>query len=415
MVELGVMAKRDRQHLFEDELGSHICAEQKSFERFVRLPTLKFDGTIREMDYEFLTECQDRLFNMFTEAFLERFVTNNLRNQCRDELDRLDKGSLSISEYEAHFHDLTHFAMLSIPTEFERVCKLVKGFACYLQEATSSLVLSGGTFQSIIDHARMIENFRHARQGSSAKTFCRQGQLSGHLSISRDYSGQFSQGYKDHRSNLNPSYNWEGCVSHHGNYDTISPDERNIWSLAHEDPYEHLRNLEVDRDSGWKDWLAGPWGDREVEKYRYVPPHDHPRPRELSGSEGGHTEDMFARIYNKVEGFDKVLKVVSILILFISASSPELADPIGRYTFLLVMARTKGNNVVYSDTESDRVLSASSSQKKQKGISINEPSKASNDQKTNPWTLTSKGKKERKHIAKKQGKKERKLCVLSQL
>jgi len=44
---------------------------------------------------------------------------------------------------------------------------------------------------------------------------------------------------------MNPSYNWEGCVSHHGNYDTISPDERNIWSLAHEDPYEHLRNLEV--------------------------------------------------------------------------------------------------------------------------------------------------------------------------
>ncbi|KAH0646431.1 hypothetical protein KY285_034356 [Solanum tuberosum] len=42
------------------------------------------------------------------------------------------------------------------------------------------------------------------------------------------------------------------------------------------------------------------------------------------------------------------------------------------------------------------------SQKKRKGLSINDPSKASNDQNTNLWTFTSRGKKERKHIAKKQ-------------
>ncbi|XP_055830852.1 uncharacterized protein LOC129899876 [Solanum dulcamara] len=61
----------------------------------------------------------------------------------RDEFDRLEQGSLSVSEYETRFHELSHYAISSIPTKFERIHKLVKGFTGYLQEATSSLVLSG--------------------------------------------------------------------------------------------------------------------------------------------------------------------------------------------------------------------------------------------------------------------------------
>ncbi|KAG5599933.1 hypothetical protein H5410_031303, partial [Solanum commersonii] len=58
---------------------------------------------------------------------------------------------------------------------FDRIRKLVKGFASYLQEETTSLVLSGGIVQSIIDHARMIESIWHARQGNCTKRFLRQG------------------------------------------------------------------------------------------------------------------------------------------------------------------------------------------------------------------------------------------------
>ncbi|KAG5599269.1 hypothetical protein H5410_030639, partial [Solanum commersonii] len=39
--------------------------------------------------------------------------------------------------------------------------------------ATSSLFLSSVTFQSIIDHARIIESFQHSRQGSGTNWFCR--------------------------------------------------------------------------------------------------------------------------------------------------------------------------------------------------------------------------------------------------
>ncbi|KAK4731686.1 hypothetical protein R3W88_024674 [Solanum pinnatisectum] len=38
-------------------------AEQKSFERFVRLAPHRFDNTTGEKAYDFLTECQDKLFN----------------------------------------------------------------------------------------------------------------------------------------------------------------------------------------------------------------------------------------------------------------------------------------------------------------------------------------------------------------
>jgi len=129
-------------------------------------------------------------WEQFTEVFLKRFVPYNLQDQSRDEFDRLEQGSLSVSKYEARFHELSCYAISSIPIEFERIFKLIMGFASYLQEITTSFVLSGGTFQSIIDHARMIESILHFRQGSCAKKFHLQGQFNGHSSKGKDYSGQ---------------------------------------------------------------------------------------------------------------------------------------------------------------------------------------------------------------------------------
>lgn len=39
-------------------------AEQKSFKRFVRLAPPIFDGTLGDMAYDFLSECQDRFCNL---------------------------------------------------------------------------------------------------------------------------------------------------------------------------------------------------------------------------------------------------------------------------------------------------------------------------------------------------------------
>ncbi|WMV09119.1 hypothetical protein MTR67_002504, partial [Solanum verrucosum] len=63
-----------------------------------------------------------------------------------------------------------------------------------------------------------------------------------------------------------------------------------------------------DRKSGWKDWRGGNMRDREMEENSYVPPHDRPLLTEQALLEGSLTANMFSRIYNKVEGSDKVLK-----------------------------------------------------------------------------------------------------------
>lgn len=41
------------------------------------------------------------------------------------------------SEYKAQFHEMSQSAMVCVPIEFERICRLVKGFARYLQEVTT--------------------------------------------------------------------------------------------------------------------------------------------------------------------------------------------------------------------------------------------------------------------------------------
>lgn len=63
---------------------------------------------------------------------------------------------MSVSDYEDRFHDLSRYALSSILTEFERIRHFTKGLTGYLQETITSLVLEGGTFQSVVDHARMI-------------------------------------------------------------------------------------------------------------------------------------------------------------------------------------------------------------------------------------------------------------------
>ena len=135
-------------------------------------------------------------WEQFTEIFLERFVPYSLRDRRRDEFDRLEQGSMTVSEYEARFHELSRYAMASIPSEFERIRRLVKGFAGYLQEATASLVLSGGSFQSIIDHARMIESIRQARQGGGKRSR-HHGQFGEYAPRGREFQRQGAQSYQE--------------------------------------------------------------------------------------------------------------------------------------------------------------------------------------------------------------------------
>uniref|UniRef100_M1DXK0 Integrase core domain containing protein n=1 Tax=Solanum tuberosum TaxID=4113 RepID=M1DXK0_SOLTU len=63
-----------------------------------------------------------------------------------------------------------------------------------------------------------------------------------------------------------------------------------------------------DRDKEWCDCNAT-WKERDGDKERYVIPHERQNPKEQRADpENFRTEDMLARILNKVEGSDKILK-----------------------------------------------------------------------------------------------------------
>ncbi|WMV37216.1 hypothetical protein MTR67_030601 [Solanum verrucosum] len=63
-----------------------------------------------------------------------------------------------------------------------------------------------------------------------------------------------------------------------------------------------------DRDGGWKDWRGGNRRDRKIEKDMYMPHHDCPRSKDTTRPKESRTEEMLARIYNKVDESDKVLR-----------------------------------------------------------------------------------------------------------
>ncbi|XP_049391247.1 uncharacterized protein LOC125855558, partial [Solanum stenotomum] len=131
--------------------------EQKMLGVFLRLSPPRFSGAVGEDAHEFLVTCRERLQTLglvesrgadftayqldgparqwwrtyletrpagsppvtwteFSEAFLARFIPRSIRDQLRDQFARLEQGSMTVSEYEARFHELSRHAAMILPT-----------------------------------------------------------------------------------------------------------------------------------------------------------------------------------------------------------------------------------------------------------------------------------------------------------
>lgn len=107
-----------------------------------------------------------------------------------DTFDHMEKVSITISEYEAHFYALFRYATTSNSTEFDRIQKFIKGQTGYYQLEKAQLVDLGGSFQSIIEDANFIELIHQGTQGDGAKKIHGQGELSIYASRGRDFSNR---------------------------------------------------------------------------------------------------------------------------------------------------------------------------------------------------------------------------------
>ena len=121
----------------------------------------------------------------FIEVFLARYMPRSLRDRLRDQFTRLEQGQMSVSEYEARFHQLSRHATVILPTEEERVRCFVRGLRPHLRLGTEHLVTVGWTFLDVVDHARTIEFIHRQAQGSGDKRARRQGRFSGSQSRGR--------------------------------------------------------------------------------------------------------------------------------------------------------------------------------------------------------------------------------------
>ena len=122
----------------------------------------------------------------FSEAFLARFMPRSVRDRLRDQFSRLEQGSMTVSEYEARFHELSRHATMILPTEGERVHCFVRGLRYRLRVDTEHMVSAGRSFIDVVDHARSMEHIHHEAQGGSDKRARYQGSYSESQTRGRD-------------------------------------------------------------------------------------------------------------------------------------------------------------------------------------------------------------------------------------
>ncbi|XP_070039331.1 uncharacterized protein [Nicotiana tomentosiformis] len=56
-------------------------------------------------------------WDQFSQLFLEKFLPITLREEHRRQFERLQQGSMTVTQYETHFVDLARHTILLVPTE----------------------------------------------------------------------------------------------------------------------------------------------------------------------------------------------------------------------------------------------------------------------------------------------------------
>ncbi|XP_070055332.1 uncharacterized protein [Nicotiana tomentosiformis] len=96
-------------------------------------------------------------WEQFSRLFLEKFLPITLREDYRMQFERLQQGSMTVTQYETRFMDLARHTLLLLPTEGERVRRFIKEPTHPIRLQMAKDTGSDISFQAAANVARRIE------------------------------------------------------------------------------------------------------------------------------------------------------------------------------------------------------------------------------------------------------------------
>ena len=128
----------------------------------------------------------------FSSLFMEKYIPRTLRDRKRDEFLSLDKGSMSVTTYEAKFLALSRYATQLCFSPKERIRRFLKGLRSEFRISALQVAATAKSFQEVVDFVIEVEGVKpdDFTMANTSKRFRKGGEFNG--SYSR---GQGSRGY----------------------------------------------------------------------------------------------------------------------------------------------------------------------------------------------------------------------------
>ncbi|XP_070056655.1 uncharacterized protein [Nicotiana tomentosiformis] len=131
--------------------------------------------------------------------------------ELRFKFEQLQRGQMTVTDYEARFSELSRHALMILPTEAERVQRFFAGLHSGIQVTIAREVEMGTSYQLVMEIAWRIEGYhqRGQAQMSRDKQFCYSGGFSGAMFGG---SSQFKRGQSSMPTYPSPPPPWDALV-----------------------------------------------------------------------------------------------------------------------------------------------------------------------------------------------------------
>ncbi|XP_070037269.1 uncharacterized protein [Nicotiana tomentosiformis] len=172
----------------------------KLLDRWTRIHPPVFEGERHKNPQDFIDRCRDRLHNMrileshgvdfttfqlegrarrwlqsylfgmpvgsppmtwdqFIRLFLDRYIPPSQREELRSRFEQLRQDQMSVTDYEARFHELSLHALMILPTEAERVRRFIAGLHSGIRSTMAREVEMGIFYQLVVEIDWRIEGY----------------------------------------------------------------------------------------------------------------------------------------------------------------------------------------------------------------------------------------------------------------